>query len=155
MPRVSSDDESVASVRARIARSGGTRQLCVRLPDDGVVPKRLDSGRCNALELSVGDTVRLTIGRETFHARVDRSGGRRSFHGAFENRRLARTPGEGPNRLREWIADGDGEDGDVVVLDVLVPGEAYGLRRPGDRTVYTVRRGPRSSLSDIAERLDE
>ncbi|WP_418280658.1 DUF7112 family protein [Halorubrum sp. DTA98] len=154
MPRVPSDDESVASVRASLARSGGTRRLCVRVPNDEEIASKLDSGECDSLRSSAGDLVRLTIDRETYHARVERAGGRRLLRGAFDNKRLARTPGEGSNRLHEWIDDHGGEEGDVVLLDVLAPGDAYGLRFPGERTVYDVRRGPRSSLSDIANDLD-
>ena len=155
MPRVPSDDESVASVRAALARTGGTRRLCVRLPDDDAVRSRLDSGSLTALDISAGDLVRVTFDRETHHARVESGSRGRFISGAFDTRRLARTTGEGENRLLEWIGKHDGEEGDVILLDVLVSGESYGLRRPGDRTVYDVRRGPRTSLSEIAGDLGE
>ena len=154
MPRVPSDDESVASVRATLARSGGTRRLCVRLPDDDEIDSRLDSGTCSSLGVSSGDLVRATIDRVTYHVRVEADSRGRLLRGAFENRRLARTPGEGENRLVEWIDANGGEEGDVVVLDVLSSGESYGLRFPGDRAVYDVQRGPRASLADIASDVD-
>jgi len=58
------------------------------------------------------------------------------------------------NRLAEWLDENDREPGDVIVPDVVVPGELYGTRIPGERTVYEANRGPRSSLSDIARDLD-
>ncbi len=154
MPRVPSDDESLASVRVRLARSGGTRRLCVRLPADDDLAGVVESGELDALDLTVGDAVRVTIDREEYHARVDGDSDGRLLRGAYDNRRLARTPGEGRNRLTAWLDEGGREEGDVVLLDVLAAGESYGLRLPGERTVYDVRRGPRSSLADIASDLD-
>lgn len=155
MPRVASDDESVAAVRVSLARSGGTRHLCVRLPADTALEGRVESGSCDTLSLTDSDLIRLDIDRSTYHARVDADTEGRLLRGAFDDRRRARTPGEGQNRLTEWLGASDREPGDSVVLDVVIPGEQYGLRLPGERTVYDVVRGPRSSLTDIAERLDE
>lgn len=155
MPRVASDDESVAAVRVSLARSGGTRRPCVRLPADEALDRRVESGSCDALALADGDLIRLVIDRSTYHARVVADTEGRLLRGAFDDRRRARTPGEGANRLMEWLATNDCEPGESVVLDVVVPGEQYGLRLPGERTVYDVVRGPRSSLSDIAADLDE
>ena len=155
MPRVASDDESVAAVRVSLARSGGTRRLCVRLPADTALEGRVESGSCDTLSLTDGDLIRLDVDRSTYHARVVADTEGRLLRGAFDDRRRARTPGEGRNRLTEWLAASDREPGDSVVLDVVVPGEQYGLRLPGERAVYDAVRGPRSSLTDIAERLDE
>ena len=155
MPRVASDDESVAAVRVSLARSGGTRRLCVRLPADTALDGRVESGSCDTLSLADGDLIRLVIDRSTYHARVVTDTEGRLLRGAFDDRRLARTPGEGQNRLPEWLAASNREPGYSVVLDVVVPGEQYGLRLPGERAVYDAVRGPRSSLADIADRLDE
>ena len=154
MPRVPSDDGSVASVRVALVRSGGTRRPCVRLPNDGALEGRVESGSCSSLSLADGDLVRIVIDREEYHARVVSDATGRSIRGAFDSRRLARTPGDGENRLTEWLAEHGREPGDSIVLDVVVPGDQYGLRIPGDRTVYDARRGPRSSLADIAEDID-
>ncbi len=154
MPRVPSDDEQLASVRVTLARSGGTRRLCVRLPGPDVPSRRIESGEIDSLDVAAGDLVRVTFGREERHAAVDADSRGRLLRGAFDNRRLARAPGEGTNRLAEWLDENDREEGDALVFDILVPGEAYGLRVPGERVVYDVRRGPRSSLSDIADGLD-
>ncbi|MGQ3329701.1 DUF7112 family protein [Halorubrum sp. FL23] len=154
MPRVPSDDEGVASIRVSLARSGGTRRPCVRLPNDDELDGRVESGDCESLALSAGDIVRVAIDREEYYAPVRSDGEGRLLRGAFDNRRLAREPGEGANRLAEWLDDNDRDPGDVIVLDVVVAGEQYGLRIPGERTVYEATRGPRSSLSDIARNLD-
>ncbi|MFC5133946.1 MULTISPECIES: DUF7112 family protein [Haloferacaceae] len=154
MVRVPSDDDSVASVRVDVARSGGTRRPCVRLPDDDDLDRRVESGSCASLSLARGDLIRVVIDREEYHARIVADATGRLMRGAFDSRRLARTPGDGENRLVEWLAEHDREPGDSVVLDVVVPGDQYGLRIPGERTVYDARRGPRSSLADIAEDLD-
>lgn len=154
MVRVASDDASVAAIRVGLARSGGTRRPCVRLPDDAAVEDRVESGSCSSLSLADGDLIRVVIDREEYHARVVTDATGRLIRGAFDDRRCARTPGEGANRLMEWTDTHGKTPGDTVVLDVLVPGVQYGLRLPGERVVYDVRRGPRSSLADIAENLD-
>ena len=154
MTRVPSDDASVASIRATLARSGGTRRPCVRLPGDDDLDGRVESGSCSSLGVEDGDLVRLVIDREEYHARVVADANGRLIRGAFDDRRLARTPGEGENRLTAWLAEHGRDPGDAVVLDVVVSGDQYGLRLPGDRTVYDARRGPRSSLADIAEDID-
>jgi len=154
MPRVPSDGEDVSSVRVSLARSGGTRRPCVRLPDDDALDGRVESGSCDALGVSAGDVVRVAIDREEYHARVASDSKGRLLRGAFDNRWLARDAGEGTNRLVGWLDANDREPGEGVVLDVVVPGELYGLRIPGDRTVYDANRGPRSSLADIARDVD-
>ncbi|PSQ54793.1 hypothetical protein BRD22_11355 [Halobacteriales archaeon SW_8_68_21] len=154
MPRVPSDGEDVSSVRVSLARSGGTRRPCVRLPDDDALDGHVESGSCDALGVGAGDIVRVAIDREEYHARVASDSKGRLLRGAFDNRRLARDAGEGTNRLVGWLDANDREPGEGVVLDVVVPGELYGLRIPGDRTVYDANRGPRSSLADIARDVD-
>jgi len=93
-------------------------------------------------------TARSTTRRYGATARDGSSAARSTTDGG------SREPGEGANRLAEWLDENDREPGDVIVLDVVVPGELYGLRIPGERTVYEANRGPRSSLSDIARDLD-
>ncbi|QHS17531.1 DUF7112 family protein [Halopenitus persicus] len=154
MARITSDDESVAAVRTDVVRSGGTRRPCLRLPDDDALARRLESGDAEALGVSDGDVIRLSFDRETRYARVDADSRGRLLRGAFDNRRLARSPGEGENRLLGWLRDHDRAAGDTVLLDVVVSGDAYGLRLPGDRSVYDVDAAPRGSLADIARDLD-
>ena len=154
MPRVPSDGEDVCSVRVSLARSGGTRRPCVRLPADDALDGRVESGSCDALGVSQGDLIRVAFDREEHHARVAADSRGRLLRGAFDNRRLAREAGAGTNRLTDWLDANDRGPDDTVVLDVVVPGELYGLRNPGERTVYDANRGPRSSLADIARDVD-
>ena len=154
MPRVASDDEGVASIRVSLARSGGTRRPCVRLPAATELPNRVESGSCDALSVRAGDAIRVVIDRTEYHATVDDDDRGLLIRGVFDNRRLARDPSAGTNRLVEWLDESDREPGDSIVLDVVVAGELYGLRLPGTRTVYEATRGPRSSLSDIARDID-
>jgi hypothetical protein len=137
--RVASDD--VPTHRARLVRAGGTRRPCLRLP--------------GALDLASGDRVALVLGGDTRHARVDADADGRLIRGAFDNRRLARSDGEGENRLVEWVAGQGLEPGRSVEFDVVVAGERYGVRAPGERAVYEVVRGPDDSLTAIAEDLTD
>lgn len=137
---VPSDHSSVTTVRASIARSGGTRRPCLRLPD--------------GLDVDGGDVVRLVLAGRERHARVVTDDRGPLLRGAFDNRRLARNPGEGDNRLVEWCGDVDRAPGDAVELDEVVPGDLYGLRVPGERVVYDVSEGPSDSLAAIAEQID-
>jgi hypothetical protein len=139
--RVASDGEAVTTYRARLARSGGTRRPCLRLPDEVAVES--------------GDIVRLVLDGTEYHARVERDAEGALIRGAFDNRRLARADGEGENRLVEWVRDTDRETGQSVDFDEVTPGYLYGVRVPGQRAVYRVTRQPDSSLSSIAEGLDD
>jgi len=154
MARLPSDDPSLASVRVRVARSGGTRRPCVRVPDDEELDGRLESGSLRTLDVDAGDLVRVVIDRNEYHARVDADTEGRLLRGAFDNRRLARASGEGDNRLVDWLTEHGREPGDALLLDVVAAGDAYGLRLPGERTVYDVDAGPRDSLSEIARDVD-
>ena len=139
--RVASDGEAVTTYRARLARSGGTRRPCLRLPEDVAV--------------TPGDTVRLVLDGTEYHATVEGDVDGAVVRGAYDNRRLARADGEGENRLVAWVRDIDRETGESVDLDEVTPGYLYGLRVPGRRAVYTVTEAPDSSLSAIAEALDD
>lgn len=126
----------------------------MRLPDDDALDGRVESGRCDAFGVAAGDLVRVVIDGAERHARVAADATGRLFRGAFDDRRRARDPGAGANRLVEWLDATGLAPGASVVLDVVVPGELYGLRAPGERVVYDATRGPRSSLADIARDLD-
>ena len=138
--RVTSDD--LETHRAEIARLGSTRTRCLRLPD------AVDD------ELSDGDFIRLVIDRAERHARVETDARGRLLRGAFAFKREARAGRGEENYLATWLAALDREVGDGVDLDAVIPGELYGLRRPGNRAVYDAVSGPTESLSSIAERLD-
>jgi hypothetical protein len=138
--RVASDGPAVTTHRGRLARSGGTRRPCLRLPD--------------AVALDHDTVVRLVLDGNEYHARVESDAEGTLLRGAFDNRRLARTDGEGENRLVEWVRSVDRDVGESVAVDEVTPGYLYGVRVPGRRTVYAVTRQPDSSLSSIAEGLD-
>ncbi|MFB6101514.1 MAG: hypothetical protein ABEJ73_03000 [Haloplanus sp.] len=138
--RVASDGDAVTTYRARLARSGGTRRPCLRLPDE--------------VELDAGTIIRLVLDGDEYHAPVESDSEGRLLRGAYDNRRLARTDREGANRLVEWARAADREVGQSVEFDAVTPGYLYGVRVPGRRTVYSVTRQPDSSLSSIAENLD-
>ncbi|WP_117594251.1 DUF7112 family protein [Haloprofundus halophilus] len=139
--RVSHENPSVTTYRARLERSGGTRRPCLRLPDE--------------LDAEDGDIVRLVLDGDEHHAKIDSDARGMLIRGAYDNRRLARTPGEGENRLVEWAETNGRTPGTSVELDEVEPGHLYGLRVPGKRAVYSVTRQPKSSLADIAQQLDE
>jgi hypothetical protein len=138
--RVASDGDGVTTHRARVARSGGTRRPCLRLPA--------------AVDLGEGDVIRLVLDGDQYHARVVADADGPLLRGAYDNRRLARTAGEGENRLVAWLRDIDRDPGASVEFDEVTPGYLYGVRVPGKRTVYDVTRKPDSSLSAIAEDLE-
>ncbi|MFB6302885.1 MAG: hypothetical protein ABEH78_08510 [Haloferacaceae archaeon] len=139
MERVPSDHPSVATHRARIERYGGTRRPCVRVPD--------------AVDLEAGTLVRLVVDGDERHARVEADAEGRLLTGAYDNRRLARER-EGSNRLVDWLRATDRGPGTSTDLDEVEPGDLYGLRVPGDRTVYEATPGPDDALSAIAERVE-
>jgi len=139
--RVPSDHDAVPTHRTHVATVGPTRRPRVPLPD--------------AVGADPGDVVRVSLEGDSCHARVEESlEGDRDLRGAFANARLARTEGEGENRLRAWLGAAGVSAGDPLLVDVVTPGFAYGLRRPGERVVYAAADPPRSSLADIARDLD-
>jgi hypothetical protein len=140
--RVSSDDPSIQTFRASIERDGATRRSRLALPPAAaaVVPT---------------DVVRFVLDGATYHADVRPGSAGPVVHGAYDNPRLARSPGAGENRLTGWLEDVGLGVGRSAQLDVVVPDVLYGLRAPGTTTVYEVVDPPAASLSDIAASLDE
>ncbi len=138
--RVPSDHPAVETFRATLERSGGTRRPSLRLPE--------------GVSLDPDDDVRLVLDGTPRHARVVGDADGLVIRHAADNRRLARSPGEGENRLVEWCERNDRGPGDAVELDELDSGFFYGLRVPGKRAVYDVLDRPNESLSAIAEQLD-
>lgn len=136
MPRVSSDD--VETVRASIENAGALDRPKLVLPE-GTISEGV---------------VRVDADETTYHARVDRGlGGDLELRGLYGNARLART-GDGENDLETWVEAKDLEAGRSALVDVVVDGEQYGLRAPGERAVYQVVEAPDDSLASIAEDVD-
>ena len=141
--RLPSDSDTVDTDRAELVRLGSARRQGIRLPDSV------------SEQLSAGDSITLVFDGTENHAEVAADTRGLLVRGAYDNKRLARSTGEGDNRLAEWLRELGRESGNSVEFDTVVEGEQYGLRAPGDREVYTVKQGPRSSLSSIADQLDD
>ena len=136
MPSVTSD--GVETVRAAIERAGALDRPKLVVPE-GTMPEGV---------------VRVDADGTTYHAHVEVGlDGDLEVRGLYDNARLART-GEGENRLGEWVEAAGLEAGRSALVDVVVEGEQYGLRAPGDRAVYDVMETPDDSLASIAEDLD-
>ena len=140
--RLPSDSDAVDSLRATIIRRGGSRTPCLELPT------------AVAETVAVDDRVTVVIDGTAYFAIVAGDDEEPLLYGAYATRKQARSTGEGTNRLGGWLRELDREIGDSVLCDVIVDGERYGLRAPGDRAVYTVTHEPRDSLQSIAESLD-
>jgi len=101
-----------------------------------------------------GDVVVLSLEGETVYAEVTAGlDGDSTVQSGARTRQAAGTR-DGDNELRSWLDSHGIEKGDALVLDVLRTGYAYGLRRPGERVVYSPPDPPDSSLADIAKNLD-
>ncbi|MXR40174.1 hypothetical protein GRX01_02220 [Halobaculum sp. WSA2] len=142
--RLASDADDVTAFRARLARSGGTRLPCLRIPEEAAV--------------SAGDEIRLVLDGDQRHAEVTSDSKGLLVRGAYDDRKRMReatrgTGGDVENRLVEWAREHDRDPGDPVDLDEVDPGYLYGLRVPGERAVYTVTKRPDKGLQDIADSL--
>lgn len=139
--RVTSDSPRVETIDGTLARHGSTDRLKVALPAHDDLP--------------ADEVVRVVLDGSERRARFDAalSGDGVEVRGVYDTPRLARTPGEGDDRLAEWLADRDLDAGRTVHLDVVEPGFRYGLRAPGERATYDAG-NPEDSLASIAERLD-
>ncbi|WP_302081733.1 DUF7112 family protein [Salinibaculum rarum] len=140
--RVPSDHEAVPSHRTHRKQVGRTGRPRIPLPD--------------ALDVTVGDVIRLSFGGDTYHAQVtDSLDGGHEVRGAFFDAQAARTGGEGENHLQTWVDDAGLSVGDPLEIDVVTAGYQFGLRQTGERVVYEALDPPSSSLADIARDLGE
>jgi hypothetical protein len=139
--RIPSDHDAIDSHRVHISTVGRTRRRQVVLP--------------TGLECSLDDLVFVSLEGEGRHAAVTANlNSEPTLQDAFVTRQLARTQG-GDDELGVWLDDNGLTDGDPLILDILRTGYAYGLRRPGERVVYSPPEPPDSTLQDIADSLDE
>ena len=142
--RIPSDHDSVETVRATVERVGRTDRRKVTVPEDA------------ADLLPDGEVVQVVLAGETAHATVERDfDGQPELTGAFDSPTLARSPGDGEDRLGAWLEETDLAAGESVLLDVVTEGFMYGLREPGERTVYEATEPPSDSLSAIARDVQE
>lgn len=139
MDRISSENPAVETLRARVARHSARRKR-LDLPDDS---------------LPENEVFRVVIEGATYHAIVQ-SGFAEDPHisGVYETPDIARQ-GSGTNRLQEWLDAVERSAGSSVLLDVIEPDFAYGLREPGEEVVYEAVEKPKDSLANIARNLEE
>jgi hypothetical protein len=138
---IPSDHPAVDSYRVELSAVGSTTRAQLPLPPE--------------LDCEEGDFVRLVVADQQTHTRVVSSlAGERAIQAAYANKQLARTDG-GTDLLGKWLDSAGFGPGSTLVIDVLTPEYAYGLRVPGERVVYDPVEKPDSSLSDIAESLTE
>jgi hypothetical protein len=139
--RLPSDHDAVESHRCHLESVGRTSRCRVPLPD--------------GLGLADGDVIRVSLEGEAAHAHLEQTlAGDLAISAAFDNPRLARAEGEGADRLADWLTDSGLGAGDPLLVDVVTEGYALGLRRPGERVIYTAVDPPSDSLADIAQDLD-
>ena len=137
MDRVRSTD--LPTIDATLASLGAVGRPAIELPDDASVPTE------TVLRLTIDGTVR--------HVRFEEYAGTTRAMGAFDAPDLVRSPGDGENRLRQWVEAQGLATGRTVHLDVIQPEFAYGLRAPGEELVYDAPAPPNDSLASIAEDL--
>lgn len=140
--RVSSENPSISTFRATLAPSGATSRPRIELPADSL--SALPDG-----------PVRLVLDGTTYHAPVRLTESGPIIRGAYDNARLARSPGEGTNHLPAWVQAMDLAIGRSVMVEVVVPETLLGARPPGVTAVYEPVDLPASSLRSIAEGLEE
>jgi hypothetical protein len=140
--RVASDHPSVPTLDGTVVSHGPTKRLAVELPGEAAVP----SGE--VLRLVVDGTVRFAR-PQSFAA------GTLRLSGAFDAPEDARSPGDQPNRLREWLDRTELTTGRTVHVDVIDEGSIYGIRAPGDRVVYDAPSTPADSLASIARSIED
>ena len=140
---VSSDHPSVHTVRATATATATGMQVTLPEADHDQFP--------------VDEVVRVVLDGEERFARIERAltGTERSIGGVYDSPSDARNPGSGTDRLAPWLAANEIEDGSSVLVDVVERAFQYGLRAPGESTVYTAKEPPSDSLADIASELEE
>lgn len=141
---------TLRTIDAPLVGHGAIDRPAIELPGD------VDTGPGTDGLVPVDEVVRLELGGSTRHARFEEYAGGIRATGAFDTPELARSPGEGTNRLAEWVDDRSLSPGRTVHLDLVEPGFAYGLRAPGESAVYDApSSSPDDSLAAIAEDLED
>jgi len=167
MDRVRAAD--VETIDATLVGHGAVGRPAIELPEavvagggggdtgssgEGAHATRSDPADAGGSGVPTGEVLRLVLDGSTRHARFEAFAGSVRATGAYDAPDLARSPGEGENRLREWVEDRGLATGRTVHLDVIEPEFAYGLRAPGEETIYDAPSKPDDSLASIAQSLD-
>jgi len=144
MDRIPSDNPAVETIDATVERTGSVDRPRIVVPADGA----------DALPTGGDAVVQVVLGGDEYRTRPDPlSGERVAIAGAFDTPEAARDPGAGQNYLPEWIERKGLDYGRTVHVDVVEEEFRYGLRAPGERTVYDAVEKPDDSLASIAEDL--
>lgn len=140
--RVQSDHPSIHTVRATLEETATGHRLTIPSDERDRFP--------------VDEVVRVVIEGDRRFARVERAltGDELVIPGVYDAPRFARDPGDGTDRLATWVAGNDVRAGGSVLVDVVEPEFLYGIRAPGETTVYEATEPPDESLSAIAEDLE-
>lgn len=139
--RLSADHPSVETIRATVVRRGGTTRPAISVPADaGGTP--------------TADVIRLVLDGSEHRAPVSADGdGTWTILGAYESPTLARERG-GTDHLSTWVDENGLDFGRSVQFDVVVEDVRYGVRAPGETTVYDASEPPSDGLQDIARDLE-
>ena len=160
--RISSDHPTVSTIRAKaVATPSGWR---VEIPPEAVDDVSTDdvpAADVSTADVPTGDiptddVVRVVCDDVERFARFDLALDDETtiLRAVYDSPSHARSPGEGTDRLGDWLESTGFSDGGSVLLDVIEPGFQYGLRAPGTETVYTAKQPPNDSLASIAEDLE-
>ena len=144
MERIPSDNEAINTYDATVVAHGTRRRPALSLPQSAAIP--------------VGEVIRVVLTGDTQtyftqpEAFADDEGPR--VTGIYGTPETARTHSGGEDRLRPWLEAVELTIGRTVHCDVIEPGYKYGLRAPGERTVYNAPGRPDEQLASIARDLD-
>ncbi|WP_248517283.1 DUF7112 family protein [Salinarchaeum laminariae] len=139
--------EGLQTIDASLVGHGAIDRPAIELPTD------VDTGPDGPVPTD--EILRIVLDGATRHCRFETYSGSVRATGVFDTSDLVRSPGDGENRLREWLGDAGLSLGRTVHLDVIEAGFAYGLRAPGESIVYDApSSSPDDSLASIAEQLD-
>jgi len=138
--RVPSDHDTVESHRIHLDEVGRTGRLQLPLPAE--------------LACAEDDVISVCFDGSPHFARISTTlDSAPAIQDAFIDRGLARTR-DGEDELTPWMRESGLSAGDPLLLDVLTPGYAYGLRLPGERVVYGPPEQPDTSLTAIARSIE-
>lgn len=147
--RLPSDHPSIVTIRATVARHVGSRRR-IELDDEPGLP-------------APEDVARVVVDERTHFARVAAHSsdgpGTRWLTALHDSAAVARNPAEGDAapggaRLQAWLDERDRRPGGTVLVDVIEPGYALGLRAPGETVVYPAFERPDEGLAAIARELE-
>ena len=141
--RISSDHPSVETIRATVTETATGVRLDIPADDEAQFP--------------TGEVVRIVLEESERFGILERAmtDDRLLLRGVYESPNHARDPRNGTDRFEAWVDDVGIRTGGSVLVDVIEPSFLYGLRKPGETTVYDAHEPPSGSLSEIAKTLEE